>query len=45
LVTWWSAYYPGAEPGGGGYVAQRLLAAKNEKHALGACLFFNVMHK
>ena len=44
LVTWWSAYYPGAEPGGGGYVAQRLLAAKNEKHALGACLFFNVMH-
>ena len=44
LVTWWSSYYPGAEPGGGGYVAQRLLAAKNEKHALGACLFFNVMH-
>lgn len=44
LVTWWSIYYPGAEPGGGGYVAQRLLAAKNEKHALGACLFFNVMH-
>lgn len=44
LVTWWSIYYPGAEPGGGGYVAQRLLAAKNEKHALGACLFFNIMH-
>lgn len=44
LVTWWSIYYPGAEPGGGGYVAQRMLAAKNEKHALGACLFFNVMH-
>lgn len=44
LVTWWSIYYPGAEPGGGGYVAQRLLAAKNEKHAVGACLFFNVMH-
>lgn len=44
LVTWWSIYYPGAEPGGGGYVAQRLLAARNERHALGACLFFNVMH-
>lgn len=44
LVQWWSAYYPGAEPGGGGYVVQRILAAKNENHAVGATLFFNVMH-
>merc|ERR1712078_385506 len=36
--------YPGAEPGGGGYIAQRMLAAKNENHALGATLFFNIMH-
>ena len=43
-VQWWSSWYPGAEPGGGGYIAQRLLAAKNENHALGATLFFNVMH-
>ena len=43
-VQWWSSWYPGAEPGGGGYIAQRMLAAKNENHALGATLFFNVMH-
>ncbi len=43
-VQWWSAWYPGAEPGGGGYIAQRMLAAKNEKHAVGATLFFNIMH-
>jgi len=43
-VQWWSAYYPGAEPGGGGYVVQRILAAKDERHAAGATLFFNVMH-
>ncbi|MDX2134484.1 MAG: sodium:solute symporter family protein [Saprospiraceae bacterium] len=43
-VQWWSVWYPGAEPGGGGYVAQRMLAAKNEEHAVGAVLFFNVAH-
>ena len=43
-IQWWSSWYPGAEPGGGGYVAQRMLAAKNEKHAIGATLFFNVAH-
>ena len=43
-VQWWSAWYPGGEPGGGGYVAQRMLAAKNENHAIGATFFFNVMH-
>ncbi|MFV8224793.1 sodium:solute symporter family protein [Christiangramia aquimixticola] len=43
-VQWWSAWYPGAEPGGGGYVAQRMLAAKNENHAMGATFFFNVLH-
>ncbi|MFP2997448.1 sodium:solute symporter family protein [Spongiivirga sp. MCCC 1A20706] len=43
-VQWWSAWYPGGEPGGGGYVAQRMLAAKNESHAIGATFFFNVMH-
>ncbi len=43
-IQWWSSWYPGAEPGGGGYVAQRMLAAKNEKHAMGATLFFNVAH-
>ncbi len=44
LVQWWSACSPGAEPGGGGAVVQRVLAAKNEKHAVGAVLFFNVLH-
>jgi Na+/proline symporter len=43
-VQWWSVWYPGAEPGGGGYLAQRMLAAKNEKHAMGATLLFNVAH-
>ncbi len=44
LVQWWSVWYPGAEPGGGGYIAQRMLAAKNETHATGAVLLFNVAH-
>lgn len=43
-VQWWSVWYPGAEPGGGGYIAQRMLAAKNEKHAMGATFFFNISH-
>ncbi|WP_299679195.1 sodium:solute symporter family protein [uncultured Dokdonia sp.] len=43
-VQWWSSWYPGGEPGGGGYVAQRMLAAKNENHAIGATFFFNFMH-
>jgi SSS family solute:Na+ symporter len=43
-VQWWSAWYPGAEPGGGGYIAQRMLAAKDENHAIKATLFFNIMH-
>lgn len=43
-VQWWSSWYPGAEPGGGGYIAQRMLAAKNERHAMGATLLFNVTH-
>ena len=43
-IQWWSVWYPGAEPGGGGYVAQRMLAAKNERHAVGATLLFNVFH-
>lgn len=44
FIQWWSVWYPGAEPGGGSYIAQRMLAAKNEKHALGATLWFNVAH-
>jgi len=43
-VQWWSVWYPGAEPGGGGYLAQRMLAAKDETHATGATLFFNAAH-
>lgn len=43
-VQWWSVWYPGAEPGGGSYIAQRMLASKSEKDALGAVLFFNVAH-
>jgi len=43
-VQWWSVWYPGAEPGGGGYIAQRMLSAKTEKHAIGATLFFNAAH-
>ena len=44
LVQWWAAYYPGSEPGGGGYLVQRMLSARNENHALGATLLFNVLH-
>jgi solute:Na+ symporter, SSS family len=43
-VVWWSTWYPGAEPGGGGYVAQRIFSAKNEKHGLLATLWFNIAH-
>jgi SSS family solute:Na+ symporter len=43
-VNWWASWYPGAEPGGGGYVAQRIFATKNERHALLAALWFNVAH-
>jgi SSS family solute:Na+ symporter len=43
-VQWWSTWYPGAEPGGGGYIAQRMLAAKDEKNAMWATLFFNFAH-
>lgn len=43
-VQWWSVWYPGAEPGGGGYIAQRMLSAKNEKNAMGATLLFNFFH-
>ncbi|MGQ3679362.1 sodium:solute symporter family protein [Tenacibaculum discolor] len=43
-VQWWSTWYPGAEPGGGGYIAQRMLAAKDEKNATWATLFFNFAH-
>ena len=43
-VQWWATWYPGAEPGGGGYIAQRLLSAKDEKNAVGATLLFNFLH-
>src|SRR5690242_15358592 len=43
-VQWWAVWYPGSEPGGGSYVAQRMLASKSERDALGAVLFFNVAH-
>jgi Na+/proline symporter len=43
-IQWWSVWYPGAEPGGGSYIAQRMLAAKSEKDALSGTLFFNFMH-
>jgi Na+/proline symporter len=43
-VQWWSTWYPGAEPGGGGYVAQRMLAARNEREAMSATLWFNIAH-
>ena len=43
-VQWWASWYPGAEPGGGSYIAQRMLASKTEKDALGSTLFFNVAH-
>ena len=44
LVQWWAVWYPGAEPGGGSYIAQRMLAAKSERDALNGTLFFNVAH-
>jgi solute:Na+ symporter, SSS family len=43
-VQWWASWYPGAEPGGGGYVAQRMMSAKDEKHSLLATLWFQVAH-
>src|SRR3712207_3914943 len=43
-VQWWATWYPGAEPGGGGYVAQRILAAKDERHGLLATLWFQIAH-
>jgi Na+/proline symporter len=43
-LNWWATWYPGAEPGGGGYVAQRMFSAKDERHSMLATLFFNVMH-
>jgi len=43
-VQWWATWYPGAEPGGGGYIAQRVLAAKDERHGLLATLWFNIAH-
>jgi len=43
-VQWWSVWYPGAEPGGGSYIAQRMLASKSEKDAVASSLFFNVAH-
>ncbi len=43
-VQWWASWYPGAEPGGGGYVAQRMMSAKDEKHAIYATLFFQIAH-
>ena len=43
-VQWWAVWYPGAEPGGGSYIAQRMLASKTEKDALGGVLFFNIAH-
>lgn len=43
-VQWWAVWYPGAEPGGGGYIAQRMLSAKNERNAIGATMLFNFMH-
>ena len=43
-VQWWASWYPGAEPGGGGYVAQRMMSAKNEKHSLLATLWFQIAH-
>ncbi len=43
-VQWWASYYPGAEPGGGGYIAQRMFSAKDEKNAIGATMVFNIAH-
>lgn len=43
-MMWWASWYPGAEPGGGGYIAQRMFSARNEQHAVGGTLLFNIMH-
>ncbi|MGM0588010.1 MAG: sodium:solute symporter family protein [Bacteroidota bacterium] len=43
-MMWWASWYPGSEPGGGGYIAQRMFSAKDEQHAVGGTLLFNVMH-
>ena len=43
-VQWWASYYPGSEPGGGGYIAQRMFSAKDESHAIGATFLFNIAH-
>lgn len=43
-IQWWGSWYPGAEPGGGGYIAQRMMSTKNEKHSLWATLFFQITH-
>ena len=43
-VQWWASYYPGAEPGGGGYIAQRMFSAKDEENAVGATFLFNIAH-
>ncbi len=43
-VQWWASYYPGSEPGGGGYIAQRMFSAKDEENAVGATLWFNIAH-
>ncbi len=43
-INWWASWYPGAEPGGGGYIAQRIFSAKDEKNSLGATLWFNIAH-
>ena len=43
-MTWWATWYPGAEPGGGGYIAQRMFCAKDEKNSLLATLWFNIAH-
>ena len=44
LMQWWSSWYPGADPGGGGYIAQRMMSAKDEKHSLLATLWFTIAH-
>ena len=43
-IQWWASYYPGSEPGGGGYIAQRMFSAKSESHAFGATMFYNAAH-
>jgi len=43
-VQWWRSWYPGSEPGGGGYIAQRIFSAKDERHGLLSVLWFNIAH-